>query len=262
MSIADVDKDGQISFAEFYFFVLICQTPSRMMAVDFKKAGGSMSVGKLAKTIGSHKLKSNFNQKSALSKKQVEEFLEIKIGMCQRIFQGRDKITYEEYMQFRNSVIEALWHYEFHQFDVDQNHNITDYHMAKSLYVYYIPFQKMNDYILHMNKFKDNYQKGVCSVEQYCAFQYFLRNRAKIIQVVMDKGRIDFDGLRELADDFESENEYCQRKGVRITDDMLRAFLDAMDLDGNGVLDMEETVGILTTRKELGSRQLKQMVKN
>ena len=32
MRIADVDKDGQISFAEFYFFVLICQTPSRVIA--------------------------------------------------------------------------------------------------------------------------------------------------------------------------------------------------------------------------------------
>jgi len=30
-----------------------------------------------------------------------------------------------------------------------------------------------------------------------------------------------------------------------------------MDLDGNGVLDVEETVGILTTRKEIGSKNLK-----
>lgn len=69
MRIADVDKDGSISFAEFYFFMLICQTPSRMIAADFKKSGGSMSVGKLAKIIGSHKLKTNFNPKSTLSKK-------------------------------------------------------------------------------------------------------------------------------------------------------------------------------------------------
>jgi hypothetical protein len=38
---------------------------------------------------------------------------------------------------------------------------------------------------------------------------------------------------------------------------MLEAFLQSMDLDGNGVLDIEETVGILTTRKEIGSRSLK-----
>jgi len=119
----------------------------------------------------------------------------------------------------------------------------------------------MNDYLLHLDKFKE-YKKGCCDLNQYCAFQYFLRAKAKIIQVVMDKGRIDFDGLRELCDEFESENEYCVKNGVHITDEMLHAFLDAMDLDGNGVLDMEETVGILTTRKEIGSRQLKQKIQN
>lgn len=102
MQIADVEKDGTVTFAEFYFFCLICQTPSRMIAADFKRNGGSLSVGKLAKTIGSHKLKTNFNQKSVLSKKQENEFLEVKIGMCERIFAGRKKITFEEYIDFRN----------------------------------------------------------------------------------------------------------------------------------------------------------------
>jgi hypothetical protein len=69
MTLADPEKDGSISFAGFYFFCLICQTPSRMIAVDFKRNGGSVSVGKLAKIIGSHKLKTNFNQKSVLTKK-------------------------------------------------------------------------------------------------------------------------------------------------------------------------------------------------
>lgn len=83
MSFADADKDGTISFAEFYFFVLVLQTPSRMIKIDFKKNGGSMSVGKLAKTIGTHKLKTNFNMKSALKKQQMDEFLEVKIAMCE-----------------------------------------------------------------------------------------------------------------------------------------------------------------------------------
>ena len=85
----------------------------------------------------------------------------------------------------------------------------------------------------------------------------YFRNKTKIIQTVMDKGKIDFDGLREITDEFEKDSEYCKRKNVHITDSMLEAFLQSMDLDGNGVLDIEETVGILTTRKEIGSRSLK-----
>jgi hypothetical protein len=88
-----------------------------MIAADFKRNGGSISVGKLAIIIGSHKLKTNFNMKSVLTKKQENEFLEIKIAMCERIFAGRKKITFEEYIDFRNQLIESLWHYEFHQFE-------------------------------------------------------------------------------------------------------------------------------------------------
>ena len=73
-----------------------------MIAADFKKAGGSLSVGKLAKIIGSHKLKTNFNPKTSMSKKQIEEFLEVKIGMCERVFAGRDKITFDDYITFKN----------------------------------------------------------------------------------------------------------------------------------------------------------------
>lgn len=70
---------------------------------------------------------------------------------------------------------------------------------------------------------------------------------------MLDNGKIDFNGLREICDDFESDSEFCQKNNVHISDDTLRAFLNAMDLDGNGVLDVDETVGILSARKEIGS---------
>lgn len=68
--------------------------------------------------------------------------------------------------------------------------------------------------------------------------------------------------MRELVDEFEEENEFCMRTSTKISNDLITAFLTAMDLDGNGVLDIEETVGILTHRKEIGSRQLKQKLQN
>lgn len=93
-------------------------------------------------------------------------------------------------------------------------------------------------------------------MEQYNAFQYFLKQRTKILDVVMTKGKIDFDGLRQLIDEFQDEDPYCQKNNVKISDDMIRAFLDAMDLDGNGVLDAEEVIGILKRKKDIGSGSL------
>jgi len=133
--------------------------------------------------------------------------------------------------------------------------------MAQALYVYYIPFHKIPDYMLHLDKHKEA-KHTCCDFEQYCAFQYFLRQKNKIVSCVIEKGRIDFDGLREICDEFEAESDYVKKTGVHISDEMLHAFLNAMDLDGNGVLDIEETVGILSTRKEIGSRSLKQKIKN
>ena len=64
-------------------------------------------------------------------------------------------------------------------------------------------------------------------------------------------------GLRQLCDEFEAENEYCKANGVHISDTMLEAFLNALDLDGNGALDQEETVGIFMNRKLIGSQKMK-----
>lgn len=117
-------------------------------------------------------------------------------------------------------IIETMWHYEFHQFDTDNQENITNFDLALALYVYYIPFQKIPEYLLHLDKFQDN-KKGCCDVTQYIAFQYLMRSKARIIQTVMDKGRIDFDGLRELCDEFEQEDPFCKRTGTHISDDLL-----------------------------------------
>lgn len=135
-----------------------------------------MTIGKLAKCIGQHKLKTNFSQKHTLKKNQQTEFLEVNIGMCERIFKGKSEITYKEYMDFRSKLVESLWHYEFHQFDRDSHNHITDFDMARSLFVYYIPFHKIPDYLLHLDKYQE-YKAGCCDYKQYCAFQYFLRGK-------------------------------------------------------------------------------------
>lgn len=44
LHIADVDKNGQISFTEFFFFVLMMQTTSKSIKSEFKKTGGKMNM--------------------------------------------------------------------------------------------------------------------------------------------------------------------------------------------------------------------------
>lgn len=56
-----------------------------------------------------------------------------------------------------------------------------------------------------------------------------------------------------LVDEFQAESAYCQKNNVNISNEMLGAFLDAMDLNGNGILEPEEIVGILKVKKGVGS---------
>lgn len=188
-------------------------------------------------------------------KRQEEDFQTTNKMMCVRIFDGKEEITCDDYLAFRNQVQETLWHYEFHQFDTNQEGKISAYDFAQSLYVYYFPFHLIDNYLDHLSSFKQH-KNSYVSIHQYNAFQYFLKQRTKILDVVMTKGKIDFDGLRQLLDEFQEEDPYCQQHGVTISDDMIRAFLDAMDLDGNGVLDAEEVIGILKRKKDIGSGSL------
>jgi hypothetical protein len=84
--------------------------------------------------------------------------------MCEKILDGKNEISYREFMDYRNKVTEALWHYEFHQFERDNHNHITSFDMAQSLYVYYIPFHRIPDYMLHIDQYKE-FKKGCCDVD-------------------------------------------------------------------------------------------------
>ena len=59
--------------------------------------------------------------------------------MTKNIFNGKSEIEEHDYIHFRNTIKELLWHYEFHQFDVDSNGCITGHDFAMSLIIYF-PF--------------------------------------------------------------------------------------------------------------------------
>ena len=63
--------------------------------------------------------------------------------MCRRIFAGRTEVNFDSYMEFRNKLQEMLWQYEFYQMDIDDQDHITAHDFAKSLYIYYLPFNKI-----------------------------------------------------------------------------------------------------------------------
>lgn len=206
-----------------------------------------MNSAQLSKTIARHKKRTTFGMLHKIHEnnkkdKQKDEFQEVSREICNRIFGGKDKIEFKEYMEFRHSLQEILWHYEFHQFQTDNQDHISSYEFSQSLLVYYCPTHKIPDYLENLEDLQKtlNMNEQCCDVMQYVAFQYFLKDyRTKIISTVMTNGDIDFDGLRKLTNDFEGQNDYCKKNGVHIPNGMITAFLNAFDIEGNGILDVE-----------------------
>lgn len=60
--------------------------------------------------------------------------------MVLRIFDGKDEITLDDYLEFRDNLQELLWEYEYYQFDNDKRGHISNYDFCTSLYVHYFPF--------------------------------------------------------------------------------------------------------------------------
>lgn len=51
LHIADVDGNGQISFTEFFFFVLLMTSTDRTIKSEFKKTGGKMNMKQLVNSL-------------------------------------------------------------------------------------------------------------------------------------------------------------------------------------------------------------------
>ena len=82
-----------------------------------------------------------------MKKKMDEDFEQTSKMMVLRIFDGKEEIGVDDYLDFRNLVQEALWHYEYHNFDENSKGKITTYDFAQSLFVYYFPFHKIDEYM-------------------------------------------------------------------------------------------------------------------
>lgn len=213
-----------------------------MKAVDF------------AKFIEGSRKKILFGQNLQLTKGQKEDYLKTCKEMIVRIYNGRESISYEEWMDFRNELQQMVWHYEFHQFDLDHQGNMSAFDFAQSILVYYVPFQKLKKYQDHLNTFEE-YKEGCVSFKEYVAFQYFLTKKNDIIQKVVENKQLDLADLRELADEFEQDHEYCLENEVHISDEMLDVFIHALDVENTGVLEPENLAGILSQRKTIGGQK-------
>ena len=124
-----MNNDGQISFTEFFFFMLLLQIPSAKLRKRFKKYPEgkmtkeefSVEIRELRKTSSAGKKQQNQVALDARAIKASEEdFKATNKGVCEVLFEGKQTITYQDIMDLKEDFREDLWHYEFHTYEPDE----------------------------------------------------------------------------------------------------------------------------------------------
>ena len=99
-----------------------------------------------------------------------DEFIATNQILTKNIFDGRMELTEDEFIAFKHKIQELLWHYEFHQFDVDENGCISGLDFAMSLIIYF-PFKEFQTYVNHINLSENSsFHHDKISLNEFIAF--------------------------------------------------------------------------------------------
>eukprot|EP00347_Sterkiella_histriomuscorum_P016798 403351813 len=271
LKVADSNNDGVISFPEFFFFITILQMPLGLIAKEFQKGGQRMNKEKFSQVLTELRKKTILGQKQTnkgfvpdarLISAKEEDFLQTNREVTEHLFAEKSYYTLEDFMRFRDQLKTSLRHYEFHQYDVDdEKDTISNEDFAKSLLVC-LPHNQAQTYIKRVHNLK---LEGDCSFQEFIAFQRFIDDVDNIKEKVLVYRYITLDQLKQLGKEFCEQDDYCKKNKIVNLDNQIEAMVKLLDLDGNGQLDHDEVIGVLDQRQLLGQgkeHEIKEALEN
>jgi len=252
VQFADSNRDGIISLYEYYIFVAFMQTTTD----DFIKFFGSLTDRPITRDELKAFLKFIQTKKSDsltitkympdprkqhLSREELEQ---VEDQIVNNLFENENSIKLSKLLNLRELIYNEIYEFEFKSFELTEDGKITGEDFAKSI-ICYLDTALVNKYWKLLDKVE---WKGDVSLEQYCAFQKFLREHLKDLEdKIKEKGVLSRKKLKELI------AESSKGEAVKITDNQIDIFLQVLDVNGNNRIDHDEFVGVVKSRKFYGS---------
>lgn len=257
MQIVDADHDGKIDFDEYIFFITVLQLPEgeimrtiEKLNPEERKVNKEQFAPELAKLRKSTALGMKQQNKTFMPDGRKITTNENMIINCiiEHLFQDKEFITIDDFNNLKSKLKHALLHYEFYQFEVDENETISAEDFAKSL-LSCLTFNQAHKYMKTIHSLE---LPGRVSFPEYVAFHNLIE-KADIIKMKIALYRYLSKGMfRELCDDFAKVDTYCKESNVSISDVQIDTFMKILDDDQNGLLEYEEVVDVLEGKKNIG----------
>lgn len=171
--------------------------------------------------------------------------------MCAAIFSDNKEFNAEEFFKWRDHIQEALWHFEFHQYpleEVDGELKMKMEDFVRSNLIF-LPWSQVK---MYMNRIRSNeeFSNQHVSFNEYVSWQFFVKYIEHALLQVNEFRLINHDRFVHLIR--LHEKDFKRYKLTPISDNQVNAMFYVLDLDQNQVLDLKEIQGVFLNRIKLG----------
>jgi hypothetical protein len=191
MTIVDANKDEKIDFNEYIFFITLLQLPEgeimrtiEKLSPEERKVTRDQFAPEFRKLRKSTALGAKQLNKSFIpdGRKITSDEARITETIVEHLFMDKEQITIDDFNNLKGKLKYALLHYEFHQFEVDENDTISAEDFAKSL-LSCLTFQKAMTYMRRIHTLN---LEGRVGFNEYVAFHNLIE-KADIIKMKIGK---------------------------------------------------------------------------
>lgn len=255
ISIVDANKDGRISFPEYFFFVVLLSTSASQFEKMFRKRGGSLGVAEFTEIMIEAK-KNSAQGKRLVSSHGLEprstfitdeDFKESCENLFAEMFKENLKMNFEQFSEIRQKISEELLIYEFYKFPVeDQTITIEDF--CKSI-IAYIPASLTDMYLKRLFSLEFS---GRVTLKQYFGFMFVIQETHTLHQELLAEhnrhGALGKTRLMKVLKDVLQKVPNSEEKKFEISELQVEAFLQLLDLDESGTLTPDEIMYLVSSK--------------
>lgn len=255
ISIVDANKDGRVSFPEYFFFIVLLSTTKVQFEKMFRKRGGRIGLNGFIEIMLEAK-KNSSQGKRLVSSNGLEprstfitdqDFEESCKNLYFELIESSTEMDFNTFLDIRQRISEELLIYEFYRFPVEED-TISAEDFGKSI-IAYIP-ASLTD--MYLNRLSAINPTGRISLKEYLGFMFVVQETHLLHQELIHEhhkaGALGKTKLTNVLRRVLKEIPNSEQKGFVIGDGTVEVFLKLLDLDESGTLEPNEIMYLVSTK--------------